>query len=159
MREKVLVAGSGISGLGAALALGGGTREVIILDRDPPPPSGSSEEAFYNWERKGATQLRHSHAFLGRLTTLIRERYPDLMAELLAEGTRLFGIEDGLPPQLAKKYVAIPGDEDCRLLFSRRTTLELIMRRYAAKLSGVTFITDAGVRGLLTRRENGKLFV
>jgi 2-polyprenyl-6-methoxyphenol hydroxylase-like FAD-dependent oxidoreductase len=159
MREKVLVAGSGISGLGAALALGGGTREVIILDRDPPPPSGSSEEAFYNWERKGATQLRHSHAFLGRLTTLIRERYPDLMAELLAEGTRLFGIEDGLPPQLAKKYVAIPGDEDCRLLFSRRTTLELIMRRHAAKLSGVTFITDAGVRGLLTRRENGKLFV
>jgi 2-polyprenyl-6-methoxyphenol hydroxylase-like FAD-dependent oxidoreductase len=159
MREKVLVAGSGISGLGAALALGGGTREVIVLDRDPPPPSGSSEEAFYNWERKGATQLRHSHAFLGRLTTLIRERYPDLMAELLAEGTRLFGIEDGLPPQLAKKYVAIPGDEDCRLLFSRRTTLELIMRRYAAKLSGVTFITDAGVRGLLTRRENGKLFV
>jgi 2-polyprenyl-6-methoxyphenol hydroxylase-like FAD-dependent oxidoreductase len=159
MREKVLVAGSGISGLGAALALGGGTREVIVLDRDPPPPSGSSEEAFYNWERKGATQLRHSHAFLGRLTTLIRERYPDLMAELLAEGTRLFGIEDGLPPQLAKKYVAIPGDEDCRLLFSRRTTLELIMRRHAAKLSGVTFITDAGVRGLLTRRENGKLFV
>ena len=159
MGEKVLVAGSGISGLGAALALGGGSREVTILDRDPPPPAGSSEEAFYNWERKGATQLRHSHAFLGRLTTLIRERYPDLMAELLAEGTRLFGIEDGLPPPLAKKYVPAPGDEDCKLLFSRRTTLELIMRRYAAKLPGITFITDVGVRGLLCRRENGKLIV
>ena len=159
MTEKVLVAGSGISGLGAALALGGGAREVIILDRDPAPPAGSSEEAFYNWERKGATQLRHSHAFLGRLTTLIRERYPDLMAELLAEGTRLFGIEDGLPPPLARKYVAAPGDEDCKLLFSRRTTLELIMRRYAAKLPGITFVTDAGVRGLLARRENGKLVV
>jgi len=159
MREKVLVAGSGISGLGAALALGGGSRDVTILDRDPPPPAGSSEEAFYNWERKGATQLRHSHAFLGRLTTLIRERYPDLMAELLAEGTRLFGIEDGLPPTLARNYVAAPGDEDCKLLFSRRTTLELIMRRYAAKLPGITFVTDAGVRGLISRRENGKLIV
>ena len=61
--EQVLVAGSGIAGLGAALAFGGGTRGVTILDRDPPPPAGSAEEAFYNWERKGATQLRHSHAF------------------------------------------------------------------------------------------------
>src|ERR1041385_6225814 len=64
MREKILVAGSGIAGLGAALALGGGSRDVTILDRDPPPPEGSAEDAFYNWERKGATQLRHSHAFL-----------------------------------------------------------------------------------------------
>ena len=64
-KEQVLVVGSGIAGLGAALALGGGSREVTIVDRDPPPPDGSFEEAFYNWERKGATQLRHSHAFLG----------------------------------------------------------------------------------------------
>lgn len=159
MGEKILVAGSGIAGLGAALALGGGTRQVTILDRDPPPPEGSAEDAFYNWERKGATQLRHSHAFLGRLTTLIRERYPELMAELLAEGTRLFGFEDGLPPHLAKSYVPVPGDEDCKLLFSRRTTLELVMRRYAAKLPGVTFVPDTGVRGLLARREHGKLLV
>jgi len=159
MREKILVAGSGIAGLGAALALGGGSRDVTILDRDPPPPEGSAEDAFYNWERKGATQLRHSHAFLGRLTTLIRERYPDLMAELLAEGTRLFGFEDGLPPHLAKSYVPAAGDEDCKLLFSRRTTLELIMRRYAARLPGITFVPDAGVRGLIARREDGKLVV
>jgi len=159
MREKILVAGSGIAGLGAALALGGGSRDVTILDRDPPPPEGSAEDAFYNWERKGATQLRHSHAFLGRLTTLIRERYPDLMAELLAEGTRLFGFEDGLTPHLAKSYVPAAGDEDCKLLFSRRTTLELIMRRYAARLPGITLVPDAGVRGLIARREDGKLVV
>jgi len=42
MREKILVAGSGIAGLGAALALGGGSRDVTILDRDPPPPEGSA---------------------------------------------------------------------------------------------------------------------
>src|SRR6202044_2618334 len=40
-REKILVAGAGISGLGVALALGGGAREVTILDRDPPPPDAS----------------------------------------------------------------------------------------------------------------------
>ena len=158
-KEQVLIAGGGIAGLGAALALGGGSRAVTILDRDPPPPHASAEQAFYEWERKGATQLRHSHAFIGRLTTLIRERYPDLMAELLSEGTRLFGFEDGLPPPLATSYVPEQGDEDLKLLFSRRTTLELVMRRYAARLPGVTFINDAGVRGLVTRRDKDKLAV
>lgn len=157
--EHVLVAGSGIAGLGAALAFGGGTRRVTILDRDPPPPAGSAEEAFYSWERRGATQLRHSHAFLGRLTTLIRERYPDLMAELLHEGTRLFGFEDGLTPTLAQGYVPSKGDEDLKLLFSRRTTLELIRRRYAARQVGVTFINDAGARGPIVRHEGGKLYI
>src|ERR1700760_479889 len=139
--EHVLIAGSGIAGLGAALAFGGGTRRVTILDRDPPPPAGSAEEAFTGWERRGATQLRHSHAFLGRLTSLIRDRYPELMAELLAEGTRLFGFEDGLTPGLRQTYKPAPGDDDLKLLFSRRTTLELILRRYAAKLPGISFVT------------------
>ncbi|HEY0104504.1 MAG TPA: hypothetical protein VGB91_00365 [Rhizomicrobium sp.] len=155
--EHILVAGSGIAGLGAALAFGGGARRITLLDRDPPPPSVSADAAFYEWERRGATQLRHSHAFLGRLTSLIRDRYPDLMAQLLAEGTRLFGFEDGLPPTLKGSYVPAKGDEDLKLLFSRRTTLELILRRYAAKLPGVTFVGDAGVRGVLLRRADGRL--
>jgi 2-polyprenyl-6-methoxyphenol hydroxylase-like FAD-dependent oxidoreductase len=158
MSEHILVAGAGIAGLGAALALNG-TRRVTILDRDPAPPEASAEQAFYTWERKGATQLRHSHAFLGRLTALIRDRYPDLMAELLAEGTRLFGYADALVPPLLEQYAPAKGDEDLTLLFSRRTTLELVMRRYAARLPGVSFVTNAGVRGLIARRENGKLIV
>jgi 2-polyprenyl-6-methoxyphenol hydroxylase-like FAD-dependent oxidoreductase len=154
-----LVAGAGISGLGAALAFGGGKRKVTILDRDPPPPELSPDEAFYRWERKGATQLRHSHAFIGKLTALIRDRYPDLLDELQKEGTRLFGFADALTPPLADKYERAAGDDDLTLLFSRRTTLELVMRRYASRLPGVSFITNAGVRGLLTRREHGKLVV
>jgi len=158
-KESVLVAGAGIAGLGAALALGGDTRRITILDRDPPPPDLSPDEAFYKWERKGATQLRHSHAFLGRLTTLIRDKYPELMRELLAEGTRLFRFAEALPPTLEKDYVPAKGDEDMMLLFSRRSTLELAMRRYAARIPGVSFVTDAGVRGLIARRENGALIV
>jgi flavin-dependent dehydrogenase len=97
--------------------------------------------------------------FLGRLTTLIRERYPELMKELLAAGARLFGFEEGLPPALRDAYVPQAGDEDLTFLFSRRTTLELVMRRYAARLPGVAFVTDAGVRGLLSHREAGALNV
>jgi len=149
--EHVLVAGSGIAGLGAALAFGNGARRVTLIDRDPPPPSGSAEEAFLSWERRGATQLRHSHVFLGRLTTLIRERYPELLEELLGAGARIFRFVDGLPPSLKDRYTPAPGDEDLAILFSRRTTLELVMRRYAARLPGVTFMDDAGVRGVEAR--------
>jgi 2-polyprenyl-6-methoxyphenol hydroxylase-like FAD-dependent oxidoreductase len=159
LSERVLIAGSGIAGLGAALALGNSTREVVIVDRDPPPPAGSAEDAFASWERRGATQLRHSHVFLGRLTTLIRERYPELLKELLDAGARVFHFADGLPQGLKARYRAQPGDEDLAILFSRRTTLELIMRRYAARLPGVTFLADTGVRGVLSRREGGHLVV
>lgn len=159
MNEHILVAGSGIAGLGAALAFGDGARKVTILDRDLGPPSGSADEAFLTWQRRGATQLRHSHVFLGRLTTLIRERYPELLGELLDSGARIFTFADGLPPALKAAYQPVPGDEDLAILFSRRTTLELVMRRYAARLSGVTFLDDVGVRGLLTHRDTDGLVV
>ncbi len=54
------------------------------------PGSGAARRSF-------ATAMPFSAAS----TSLIRDRYPELMAELLAEGTRLFGFEDGLPPALA----------------------------------------------------------
>jgi 2-polyprenyl-6-methoxyphenol hydroxylase-like FAD-dependent oxidoreductase len=157
--ETIVVAGAGIAGLGAALALSDGKRTITVVDRDPPPPDGSPEDAFLTWERRGATQLRHSHVFLGRLTTLIRERYPALMDELLAAGARIFRFEEGLPPPLRRHYVPARGDEDMALLFSRRTTLELVMRRHAASLPGVRFVTDAGVRGLLAHRDASGLVV
>ncbi|MBV9991997.1 MAG: FAD-dependent oxidoreductase [Alphaproteobacteria bacterium] len=147
MSEHVLVAGSGIAGLGAALALGG-TRRVTLVDRDSAAPGGDAEDAFAHWERRGATQLRHSHVFLGRLTTLIQERYPDLLKDLTEAGARVFTFEDGLPPPLRDGYSASPGDEDLSILFSRRTTLELVMRRYVLRQHNVTFLNDAGVRGL-----------
>lgn len=158
-REHILVAGAGIAGLGAALAFGGGKYRVTLLDRDPAPPDASPEEAFHTWQRRGATQLRHSHAFIGRLTTLIRTRYPDLMRELLESGARIFDYRDALPPTLHDAYVPAAGDDEMSFLFSRRTTLELVMRRYAARLAGVEFINDAGVLGLIARREKQTIAV
>jgi 2-polyprenyl-6-methoxyphenol hydroxylase-like FAD-dependent oxidoreductase len=159
MTERILIAGSGIAGLGAALALGNSAREVVLIDRDPAPPAGSAEDAFLSWERRGATQLRHSHVFLGRLTTLIRERYPELLKELLDSGARIFRFADGLPPAIKKRYVAEPCDDDLAILFCRRTTLELVMRRHAARQAGISFADDAGVRGVLVRRANAGLIV
>ena len=157
--EHILIAGAGIAGLGAALAFGGGKYRVTVLDRDPAPPDASPEEAFHTWQRRGATQLRHSHAFIGRLTTLIRTRYPALMKELLDSGARIFDYRDALPPTLYDAYAPAPGDDDMAFLFSRRTTLELVMRRYAARLPGVEFINDAGVLAMIARRGTRMLAV
>jgi 2-polyprenyl-6-methoxyphenol hydroxylase-like FAD-dependent oxidoreductase len=152
--QSILVAGTGIAGLGVALAFGDSDYRVTLIDRDPATPEGSPEEAFQSWERRGATQLRHSHVFLGRLTSLLRTHYPQLLQELLDSGARIFGFEDGLPPTLQDGYRARPEDDDLAILFSRRTTLELVMRRYASRLPNVTFLNDAGVRGLITSRND-----
>jgi 2-polyprenyl-6-methoxyphenol hydroxylase-like FAD-dependent oxidoreductase len=148
MSEHVLVAGAGIAGLGAALALGD-TRRVTLVDRDSAAPTDDAEDAFAHWERRGATQLRHSHVFLGRLTTLLATRYPALLKELTDCGARIFTFQDGLPPPLRAGYVPEPGDENLSILFSRRTTLELVMRRYVKRLPNVTILDEAGVRGVL----------
>ncbi len=159
MDESIVVAGAGIAGLGAALALCDGHRSITLVDRDPPPPDVSPDEAFLTWSRRGATQLRHSHVFLGRLTVLIRNQYPALMEELLAAGARIFSFRDGLPPPLRDRYAPEAGDEDLAILFSRRSTLELVMRRHVARLPGLTFLTSTAIRGLLAHREDGVLAV
>ncbi|MEI9929019.1 MAG: hypothetical protein WDM89_00255 [Rhizomicrobium sp.] len=115
--QSILVAGAGIAGLGVALAFGNSDYRITLIDRDPATPKGSPEEAFQSWERRGATQLRHSHVFLGRLTTLLRTRYPELLQELLDSGARIFGFEDGLPPTLRDSYRARSGDDNLAILF------------------------------------------
>ena len=152
MTETILVAGAGIAGLNAAMALARPGRSVVVLDRDPAPPDLDPDTAFYDWERKGVTQLRHSHVFLGRLVKLIREHHPRLWEALLAAGAREFKFGEALPPSLAARYAYKKGDEDMSFLFSRRSTLELVMRRYAQSLPGITFIPNAGIRGPVVER-------
>lgn len=157
MGERIAVAGAGMAGLATVLALAGHERTITVYDRDPPPPDISADAAFYDWERKGVTQLRHSHVFLGRLYTLIRDRYPALYEALKTAGTRAYTMEQGLPIPLQGQYRAQPGDADFTFLFSRRTTLEFVIRRYAETLPGVSFVTDAGVRGISMEKRDGQV--
>jgi 2-polyprenyl-6-methoxyphenol hydroxylase-like FAD-dependent oxidoreductase len=158
MTERILVIGAGMAGLACALALCHPGREVIVLDRDPSP-GGSPETAFRDWERKGVTQLRHSHVFLGRLYCLIRDKYPELLAELKAAGAREWTFADGVPRTLTNEYAPKPGDEDMTILFSRRTTFEFQIRKFAERRQGVTFMTGVAVKGLTSERRDGRLTV
>ena len=153
MAERVLVVGAGMAGLWTALALAPTGREVVLLERDPPPPEGGPDAAFEDWARRGVGHLRHSHAFLARLRMLIRDEHPDLLAELQAAGCRDLGFEGGLTDIHRRHYTPDPVDRDLVVLTSRRTTLELVMRRYVERQVNVTIRSGAFVKAL--RIEDG----
>lgn len=158
-REEIVVVGAGIAGLCTALRLGGGARRVTLVERDEAPPEGGPDVAFDQWQRRGVGQLRQSHAFLARLRNIIRDEHPELLADLYAAGCRDIVFADMLPPALRRDYVPAPGDEDLTILTSRRTTLELVIRRYVERLPGVTIRSGVKVRELIRHQDAGGTIV
>lgn len=149
MDQRILVIGAGMAGLFSALALAGPGRRVDVFERDPPTPTGGADEAFADWNRRGVGHLRHSHAFLARLRNLVQEHHPVLLNELRAAGCQEMKFADGLPAASKDRYRPEPGDEILTVITSRRTTLELVIRRYVERMPGVTLHSNINVTGLL----------
>jgi 2-polyprenyl-6-methoxyphenol hydroxylase-like FAD-dependent oxidoreductase len=141
------VVGGGVAGLGSALALARRGHSVVVFERDDTPMPATADEAF-DWNRRGAPQVRHSHAFLSRLVLLMKSDYPDVYAQLLAAGATelLFGV--GLPPAM-KEFDPQPDDEQLTMLACRRTTFEWVLRRAALAEGRVELRTGVAVDGLL----------
>ena len=155
MDRPILIIGAGMAGLFTALALGSRGHAVTILERDPPPPQGGADEAFADWNRRGVGHLRHSHAFLARLRSIIVERHPALHQRLMAAGCQEMTFASGLIGKSAERYVPKPGDENLTVLTSRRTTLELVLRQYVTELPGVTLRSGVNVAGLAGSVQDG----
>src|ERR1051325_6612132 len=93
--------GGGVAGLGSALALTRvGDHGVTIVERDAAPLPDDPDGAFAAWPRRGAPQVRHSHAFLARLHNLLRDRAPDVLAALRDAGAADLSFTDPLPETL-----------------------------------------------------------
>jgi 2-polyprenyl-6-methoxyphenol hydroxylase-like FAD-dependent oxidoreductase len=142
MAEHVVIIGGGIGGLTAALGLARAGYPVTILERDPLPPTADVEETF-RAERRGAPQVHQTHGFLARIQVLLRDEFPDVFADLLEAGALTM-------PMTANLGQPQPGDEDLKVIITRRTTLEWVLRRATTREANVTFRTDVGVAGLLT---------
>lgn len=149
MDQRILVIGAGMAGLFSALALAGPARRVDVLERDPPTPTGGADEAFADWNRRGVGHLRHSHAFLARLRNLVQDNHPELLQDLLAAGCQEISFVDGISALAKPRYRPEPGDDRLTVLTSRRTTLELVIRRYVERMPGVTLHSGINVTGLV----------
>ena len=143
---KILVIGGGVSGLAAAVHLGRAGHGVTVLERDDTPMPATADEAF-EWDRRGAPQVRHSHAFLARLRNLLRDNQPDILDALLAEGATEMRFGDGLPPEM--EFTPEPGDEELVMIACRRTTFEWVLRRTALAEPNVTIRTGLAAIALL----------
>ncbi|MET1001277.1 MAG: FAD-dependent oxidoreductase [Acidimicrobiia bacterium] len=142
----IVVIGGGMAGLGTALACARDGHRVTILERDATPMPESADAAF-SWERRGAPQVRHSHAFLARSRNLLRDRAPDVLTELFAAGATEIPFTATLPPTLTDRDPR-PGDEDLVGLACRRTTFEWVLRRVALAEPGVELRDGVAVDGL-----------
>jgi 2-polyprenyl-6-methoxyphenol hydroxylase-like FAD-dependent oxidoreductase len=150
MPEKVLVIGAGIGGLCTALMLAPSGREIVLLERDGPLETADPDELFRSWRRGGVAHLRQSHAFLARLRAIMKAEHPELLAQLLANGVRELPFEGWLTQQQLNGYLPEPEDEELTIVTSRRTTLEMTMRRYVETLPNVSLRCGFRVTRLLT---------
>jgi 2-polyprenyl-6-methoxyphenol hydroxylase-like FAD-dependent oxidoreductase len=150
--RHVVVAGAGIGGLGSALALSRAGHRVTLIERDDTPMPADVEGAFA-WNRGGAPQVRHPHAFLGLARTILRDRFPDVLQALTDAGVHTVPMGASLPLPLSDATRrALAADDDLQLLACRRTTFEWVLRRCVTAEPHVTLRVGTGVAGVRAER-------
>lgn len=104
--QDIAVVGGGMAGLLAALLLSRDGHRVTVYERDDTDLPETADEAFDGWDRKGAAHARQSHALLARLRRILRERAPDVLDALLAQGATELSVERILPPDITDRAPA-----------------------------------------------------
>lgn len=146
---RIVVVGAGIGGLGVGLCAGTSGHEVVLVERDDTPPPADAHEAF-DWNRRGAPQVRHSHAFLARLRNLLRDRHPEVLDALFEAGATEMDFIDSLPATIDR--TRREGDEDLVALACRRTTFEWVLRRLVLETGDASLHHGVGMRDVLVDR-------
>ena len=144
---RFVVAGGGVAGLAASLAIARAGHEAVVLERDLVDPDTSSDGAF-ELERRGIPHYFQPHTFLPRGRRLLLDWAPDVLETLL---------EAGADPQDVALKLRAPrrrGDEDLVYLWVRRPVIEWALRRAAVAEPGIELRAGVRVTGLLTG-ENG----
>jgi 2-polyprenyl-6-methoxyphenol hydroxylase-like FAD-dependent oxidoreductase len=143
-----VVVGAGIGGLASALALARAGHRVTLVERDDGPMPDNVEDAF-EWDRRGAPQVRHPHVFLGLAQTILRDHFPDVFRALSDLGVKPAPLGERERARLdAVTLAVIANDRDLRMLPCRRTTFEWVMRRAVLAQPGVELRLGTGVSGL-----------
>ncbi|WP_018681534.1 FAD-dependent oxidoreductase [Actinokineospora enzanensis] len=147
MGLTAIVVGGSVLGLGTALALADAGHRVLVLERSPETLPSDVDEAA-QWHRPTVPQGLQSHAFASLGCNLLRDRARDVYDGLLAIGAREINLADTPPPTL-DGFERVPADDDLRMVLTRRSTFELVLRSRVLARPGVTVRTGATVRGLV----------
>ena len=140
---RFIVAGGGVAGLAAALAVARSGHSAVVLERDKVPPRSTPAGAF-DVERRGISHFLQPHAFLPRGRRVLRELAPDVHDDLISAGADPQDLRAKLhgPPE--------PGDEDLVYLWVRRPVIEWALRRAAVAEPAVELVAGVKVTGLIT---------
>jgi flavin-dependent dehydrogenase len=147
----VVIIGGSIAGLITSLALARDGHKVTILEKDPTPMPASPAEAFTQWKRHGSPQVMHSHAFLGRMHNMIRDREPAFLKKLLEHGAEELKFRDSARLHFDNPEF-IPSDEDITLLACSRITFEWVLRRHVIETGLVNFRDGVEVIELIAEK-------
>jgi 2-polyprenyl-6-methoxyphenol hydroxylase-like FAD-dependent oxidoreductase len=139
---KFVVAGGGVAGLAASIAVARAGHEAVVLERDAVT-SGGPPESSLELDRRGIPHYLQPHSFLPRGRRLLAQWFPDVLDALLEAGAD--------PQDLALKLSGArqPGDEDLVYLWVRRPIIEWALRRAAEAERAVELRAAARVIGLL----------
>ncbi len=139
---RFVVAGGGVAGLAAALAVARAGHSAVVLERDAVDARSSPEDAFAV-ERDGIPHFLQPHAFLPRGRRELARLAPDVLEALAAAGA------DSQDLSLRLRGPREPGDDDLVYLWVRRPVIEWALRRAAADEPGVELRPGVTVAGLL----------
>ena len=139
---RFVIAGGGVAGLAASLAVARAGHDAVVLERDRVLPGGSPDGAF-DVERQGIPHYFQPHAFLPRGRRVLSDWAPDVLDMLL---------EAGADPQdvaLKLRGPREPWDEDLVYLWVRRPIIEWALRRAAEAEPAVEIRAGVRVTGLV----------
>jgi 2-polyprenyl-6-methoxyphenol hydroxylase-like FAD-dependent oxidoreductase len=146
--QDIAVVGGGIAGMLAALLLARDGHRITVFERDDTDLPETADEAFEQWDRRGAPHARQSHALLARLRRILKERAPDVLEMLAEQGATELTVERILPPGIEDRAPR-PGDEELVLWCCRRLTIEWVLRRVVTAEPGVMWRRGVAVDGLV----------
>lgn len=140
---RFAVAGGGVAGLAAALAVARAGHTAVVVERDAVQAQADPAAAF-EVPRHGIPHFLQPHAFLPRGRRVLQELAPDVLQALRDAGAE----EQDVARRL--RGPREPGDEELVYLWVRRPLIEWALRRAAAAEPGVELRSGSTIRGVVT---------
>src|SRR5262245_12072707 len=101
---RIVGVGGGVCGLPPGLLLARRGHAVVGLERHADGVPSSADDAWTNWERRGATQFRMIPLFAPRFRELLEAELPEVLDEARALGAMPYEVMRLIPEEFIGGY-------------------------------------------------------